>query len=841
MGRTVSGNSRQAYLVNAVMESVLADARQALRLMRKSPMFTAIAVAALALGIGANTGIFSVIDKVMLQPLPYPEPDRIMRVARKFPQGEGDSVSIPKYMVWRKNNVFSAMALYDFSGPGMNITDGDRPQQVKGVHVSADYFKVFGIGPMIGRTFTSSEDAPNGPKAVIISDKLWKSHFAGDPNILHRTLALNGEIYPIIGVMPAHFSPDPPADIWIAMQADPNSANQGHYLFAAGRLKPGVTVAEARAEMKLRGEAFRRLYPKWMDKTESVIVTPMRDAMIRNVKTALYVLLGSVVLVLLIACANVANLLLARAASRQRELAIRAAVGASRWRVIRQLLTESIILSGLGGLVGFLLGLWGVRTLLLLVPGNIPRLTDSDHPQALLSLLDWRIVVFTIGVSFLTGIVFGLFPALHISNPDVASTLKEASGRSATGRGQNRLRKVLVGAEMALALVLLVSAALLIRTFVGLSNVNPGIDAHHVLTLQTSLTGGNYSTTEKEDNLIVQANRRIESLPGVEASAAAIVLPTDSELDIPFNIEGKPPKTGQLYNGDEQWRFISPHYFAVFKIPLMRGRLFNEHDATNSAKVVIINQAMARKYWPNEDALGKVIMIGAGLGPQFNDPPRQIVGIVGDVRETGLADKDVGVMYIPQSQVSEGLTTLANSVIPLSWCIRSRMDPNALRTAVQKQIQAVDPLISIAKVRPMEQVIAEGVSRQNFNMMLLSIFAAIALVLAAIGIYGLMSYAVEQQTQELGIRMALGAGRQDVIKLIVKQGMTPAGIGVAVGLAAAFGITRVLGSLLYGVKASDPETFVFVAIILSAVALLATYIPAQRAVKVDPVIALRQE
>lgn len=823
------------------MESLAADVRQALRLMRKSPAFTAIAVAALALGIGANTGIFSVIDKVMLQPLPYPEPNRIMRIGRKFPQGEGYSVSIPKYMVWRQNNVFSTMALYDFSGPGMNITDGDRPQQVKGVHVSADYFKVFGIGPAIGRTFTASEDAPNGPKAAIISDKLWKSHFGADPDILKRTVSLNGEPYSIVGVMPAKYSPDPPADVWIAMQADPNSTNQGHYLSLAGRLKPGVTLEEARAEMKLRGEAFRRLYPKWIDKTESVAVTSMRDAMVRDVKTALYVLFGAVVLVLLIACTNVANLLLARAATRQRELAIRAAVGASRWRVVRQLLTESVILSAFGGLAGFLLGAWGVRTLLLLVPGNIPRLTDSDHEQALLSLLDWRIVLFTIGISFLTGILFGLFPALQISNPDVASTLKEASGRTGTGRGQNRIRKVLVGAEMALALVLLISAALLIRTFVGLSHVDPGIDPHNVLTLQTSLAGGNYSTTEKEDNLITQVNRRIESLPGVQASAAVLVLPTDSEIDIPFNIAGKPPKSGQLYNGDEQWRFVSPHYFAVFRIPLLRGRVFNEHDVTNSAKVVIINRTMANKYWPKEDALGQVITIGAGLGPQFNDAPRQIVGIVGDVHETGLTDKDVGVMYVPQSQVSEGLTTLGNSIIPLSWCIRAQMDPNSLRTAVQQPIQAVDPLLSIAKVRPMEQVLAEGVSRQNFNMLLLSIFAGIALVLAAIGIYGLMSYAVEQQTQELGIRMALGAGRPQVIKLIIRQGMTPACIGVAAGLAIAFAATRVLGSLLYGVKASDPLTFILVAVVLSAVALFGTYIPARRAVNIDPVIALRQE
>jgi putative ABC transport system permease protein len=823
------------------MESVLGDARQALRMMRKAPTFTAVAIAALALGIGANTAIFSVVDKVMLEPLPYPEPDRIMKIGRKFPEGNGYSSSIPKYMVWRQNNVFSSMAIYDFSGPGMNLTDGDRPQQIKGVHISADYFKVFGTGPAIGRTFTAIEDAPNGPKAALISDKLWKTHFGSDPNILNRRLLLNGEPYPIVGVMPSNFSPDPPADAWISLQADPNSTNQGHYLNVAGRLKPGVTVEQARAEMKLRGEEFRRLYPKWIDKKESVAVTPMAEAMVRDVRTALYVLLGAVAFVLLIACANVANLLLARAAVRQRELAIRAAVGASRWRVVRQLLTESVMLSGLGGLAGFVLGAWGVRSLILLVPGNIPRLTDSDHPQALLSMLDWRIIVFTIVLSFLTGIIFGVFPALHISNPDVASTLKESSGRSGTGRRQNRVRKILVGAEMALALVLLASAALLIRTFVGLSTANPGIDPHHVLTLRTSLAGGNYATTEKVDNLVVQMTRRLESLPGVEAAAVAIVLPTDSEIDLPFDIAGKPPKAGERFNGDEQWRSVSPHYFAVFKIPLLRGRVFTERDETNSARIVIINQAMAKKYWPKEDPIGQVITIGKGLGPQFNDAPRQIVGIVADVRETGVADTNVGVMYIPQSQVPEGLTQLANSVLPLSWCIRSSMDPGTLRTAIERQFASFDPMLSIAKVRPMEQVMAEGVSRQNFNMLLLSIFAGIALILAAIGIYGLMSYAVAQQTQELGIRMALGADRHHVMQLIVKQGMTPALVGVLAGLAVAFGVTRVLGSLLYGVKASDPLTFGTVSIVLAAVALVATYIPARRAVRVDPVIALREE
>jgi putative ABC transport system permease protein len=537
----------------------------------------------------------------------------------------------------------------------------------------------------------------------------------------------------------------------------------------------------------------------------------------------------------------VANLLLARAASRQKELAIRAAMGATRWRVVRQLLTESVLLSGLGGIAGLLLGAWGVRTLLVLVPGNLPRLTDSGTAHSVLSLLDWRVATFTVAVSLFTGILFGLFPALHISKPDVASTLKEASGRSSTGRRQNRVRALLVAGEMALALVLLACATLLIRTFVGLQTVDAGINPHHVLTMQTSLAGAEFSSTAKVDNFTTQVLRRIEGLPGVQAAATAIVLPTDSEIDLPFNIAGKPPKAGQDFNGDEQWRSVSPHYFSVFKIPLLRGRLLDERDTNNSARVLIINQAMAKKYWPKEDALGQVITIGKGLGPQFNDPPRQIVGIVGDVRETGLADRDVGVMYIPASQVPEGLTQLANNVLPLSWCIRSAMDPMSLRTAVEHQIQAVNGQMPVAKVRTMDQVIAEGVSRQHFNMLLLSIFAAIALVLAAIGIYGLMSYSVEQQTQELGIRMALGAGKEQVLKLIVGQGMLPVGIGVAVGLGIAFGVTRLLSSLLYGVKPSDPLTFGGVAVVLTVVALFAIYIPARRAMKVDPVVALRNE
>ena len=825
------------------MELLLADIRQAFRLLIKNPGFTIVAVAALALGIGANTGIFSVVNKVLLEPLPYPHPEQIVELGRQYPNGVGNSNSIPKFMTWRNNQtVFSAMALYDEQGPGLNLSGGERPEQVKGVHVSAGFFKVFGVWPMRGRGFSNAEDLPGGPKAAVISEHLWETHFGRDPNILNRTITLNGEPYPVIGIMPRSFVASPPADVWLSLQADPNSTNQGHYLAAAARLKDGVTIEEARAQMHLAGEVFRRTNPKWMDKRETVSVRSMLDAQVHDVKLALFILLGAVAVVLLIACANVANLLLARAAARQRELSIRAALGASRGRVIRQLLTESVILSGIGGVLGFFLGAIGVRALLLLEPGDIPRLGDPTKLQSVFSMVDWRMAFFTLLLSLVTGIVFGLVPALQISKPDIASTLKDAAGRSSTGaRRHGFMRKLLVACEMGLAVVLVASAMLLIRSFVGLSTVNSGIDPHHVLTLQTSLAGDRYATTQKVDAFTTQALRRIDALPGVQAAATAIALPMTIGIDLPFTIAGKPPKAGQQYNGDEQWRSVSPHYFAVFKIPLQSGRMFNERDTFNSARIVLINRTMANKYWKNENPIGQVVTIGKGLGPTFEEPPREIVGIVGDVRETGAADGDVGVMYIPASQQTDGLTTLANSALPLSWCIRSDLDAKTLSVAVLKEIQSVDGQMSISKVRTMEQVMSDKTAQQNFNMLLLSIFAAVALVLAAIGIYGLMSYSVEQQTAELGVRMALGAAKADLFRLVVKQGMTPALIGVVCGMGISLLVTKVLKNLLFGVQTYDPLSFIAVAVILSAVALVSIYIPARRAMGLDPLIALRQE
>lgn len=510
--------------------------------------------------------------------------------------------------------------------------------------------------------------------------------------------------------------------------------------------------------------------------------------------------------------------------------------------MVRQLLTESLILAGIGAAAGFGLGAWGVRALLVLVPGNIPRLTDANGVTASVALVDWRVLAFTIGVALATGILFGLFPALRASTPDVAGTLKEASGRSGTGLRQNRARAALVVSEIALALVLLVGAALLIRTSMGLKSVKTGFDAHNLLTLQTSLAGGSYASTAKVDNLTRQVIRQLEALPGVDFAATTIMLPPQGGVDLPFNIAGRVPPKGELYDGEEQWRSVSAHYFKAFRIPLLRGREFQETDTGNSSRVVIINDAMAKKYWPKEDPIGQVMTIGKGLGPQFEEPSRVVVGVVGNARETGLGDKETpGVMYIPASQVAEGLTALANNVLPLCWLVRTAVDPLTMRATVEHQIRSVDPQIPIARERSMEQVLSESVARQDFNMLLLSIFAGIALLLASIGIYGLMSYTVEQRTQEIGIRMALGGERGRMLQMLVVQGMKLTVIGVVVGLGIAYGVTRALASLLFGVESSDPLTFAAVAIILTMVSLLAIYIPSRRAMAVEPLEALRYE
>jgi len=823
------------------MARLSADLRYAVRAVFKNPRFSLVAVAALALGIGANAAIFSVVNTVLLQPLPYPEADRLVRLCREFQGPPQCAESIPKYVAWSRAQAFDAIAAYDFAGPGLNLSGGDRPEQIKGIHVSEGYFRVFGAVTEAGRTFTPQEDSPGGPRVAVITHKLWTSRFAGDQQMVGRVISLNGDGHTVIGILPARFRSEPPADLFIPLQADPNSTNQGHYLSVAAHLKPGATLESARAELRVLGAQFRQANPKWMNDDEQAGVFRMLDIAVGNVRPALMILLGAVGLVLLIACANVANLLLARAAGRQREVAIRAAIGASRAQIVRQLLLESLLLAVAGAVAGVIAGVWGARGLLALSPGDLPRAEDLAQASFWTTMLDWRVIAFTLGVSLVTAILFGLAPALQLSRTELGQTLKEAGGRGATNRRAARTRNALVVVETALAVMLLVGATLLIRTFVALREVKPGFDVANVLTLQTSLAGSKYTTTRSVDTLTRTVVQRLDALPGVEASAMAITLPTEGGVDLPFAIEGRALTGTDQYHGDEQWRSITPGYFRVLGIPVLRGRAFEDRDAPGTAPVVIVNSAFAKKYFPGADAVGQRMIFAKGLGSEFDDPMREIVGIVGDSRDSGLDSEPPPMAFVPVAQVPDGLTRLANGALPPRWIIRTAAPLASLTAVVQKEFLAVDAQLPVAQVRSMADLISTSIARQSFNMLLLTIFGAIALLLAAVGVYGIMSYAVEQGTHDISVRLALGADRRDILSLVVGQGMTLAGTGLLVGAIGAFGASRLLVKMLYGVKASHPQTYGIVIAVLGSIALLACYLPARRAMRVDPVNALKQD
>jgi predicted permease len=816
------------------MSDFLSDLRYAFRMLVANPAFTITAIAALALGIGANTAIFTVVNTVLLKPLSYPDPDRIVQLMNITPDGNWPGASPTKFNNWRaQTSVLQDVAAYDFGGPGFNLT-GAVPEQVHGLHVSEAYFRLFGAPVILGRTFTPQEDSPNGGHVVVISYGLWQRKFGGNPKIVGTALSLGNEPYTILGVIGQQFPADPPADIWLPFQIDPNSTNQGHYFMAAARLKPGVSLAQANAQLKLAYGEFKR---RWTlaDPKSSFGVQPLRDSIVADARSSLFVLLGAVGFVLLIACANVANLLLVRATGRKREFAIRAAMGAGRVRIIRQLLTESIVLSVTGGVLGLILGYAGVRALLAVSPANLPRVGENGAAVS----LDWRILLFTLGVSLVTGILFGLFPAIGASRPDLNTTLKESSNRSGTGFRQTIGRSLLVISEVSLALVLLIGAALLIRTFIALRHVDPGFDAHNVLTMEMSLTGDRFQKTAAVAQLSLEGRQRVNAIPGVEASASTCCLPLEGGFGLPFDIVGRPhgkdPNTGGA-----GWTNTSPGYFTVFRLPL-RGRDFTDRDTAAAPGVVIINETMAKKYWPKQDPIGQQIIIGHNVGPQFEEPARQIIGVSGDIRDGGLNRDPQPVMIVPQAQVKDDITALNAGIGPVVWIVRTHGDPHQSISAVSEQLRQASGGFPVARVRPMTEVVANSTAREDFNMLLLTIFGASALVLAAIGIYGLMAYTVQQRTQEMGIRMALGADRARIRSLVVWHGMRLALVGVVIGIAAAFGLTRFIASFLFGVKTWDPMVFVTVPVLLSAVALLAVWMPATRASRLDPQKALRIE
>jgi predicted permease len=824
------------------MESFFKDLRHSLRMFLQSPAFTLAAVAAMTLGIGANTAIFSVVNAVLLKPVGVPDPDRVVVFINTSPRGPGGPAASPaKFMHYRQQTGI-VQDVSAFNTGVMNYTAGSFPEQLKSGRVSAEFFKLVGAPFALGRGFTEDEDGPEGPKVAVISRTLWETRFSADPNIVGKSISLGGEPYTIVGVLNTfdfrEYGPTP--QVWTLFQFDPNTADQGHYFRAMARLKPGISVQQAYTRMQASANDYRAKFPKAIGPNDGFGVLTVRDALVRgDVRSSLYVYLGAVGFVLLIACANVANLLLVRATGRRREIAIRTAIGGSRARIIRQLLTESVVLSFAGGVLGLFLGWAGIRALLSINTAGLPRVgADGDMVS-----LDWRVVAFTIGMSLATGVLFGLIPALQSSKSDLTSTLKESAGRSGTGFKQNKIRSILVVVEVALALVLLVGSALLIRTAMALSTVDPGFDTHNVLTMRMSLKGAKFDRSDAVEQLVHNGVDRLKAIPGVVDASATCCVPLQGGYGLPFRILGRPLASDSQgpFHGGAGWSTVSPGYFEVFNIPVKRGRTFNDRDTAASTKVVIINEAMAKQYWPKQDPLSDKLLIGKGGMREFEaETDRQIIGVVADTKAGGLDSDPQPQMWIPQAQEPDLANALNVGLTPIAWVVRTKVPPRSLSTQIQETLRQSTGL-PVTDVEAMDSIVSTSVSRQRFNMWVMSVLAGCALLLAAIGIYGLMAYSVEQRTQEIGIRMALGAQAAQVRQMVVGQGMALAIVGVVIGLGAAFGLSRLISSFLFGVKARDPLAFSAMPLVLALVALVAVWLPARRASKVDPIIALRVE
>ena len=820
------------------VEDLWRDLRFALRGLGKTPGFTIIAILVIAVGIGVNTAVFSVINTVLLKPLTYPDPQSLVELRNISVQGSFPGANIPKFNIWRQQkSIFQQVAAYDFGGAGLNITGGDHPQQVQGMHVSADYFAMLGAPVIMGRTFTTAEDSPHGSRVTVLSYALWKSRFGANPNTVGSTMQLDGQPYLIVGVIGRSFVTDTPADLWVPFQFDLTSQDMAHFFTVAARLRPGVTVPQANAQLRLAADEYRRTYGKnSLPPDGGFGIVSLQESMIGDTRFPLLVLLGAVGFVLLIACANVANLLLARASVRKREFATRAALGADRGQIIRQLLTESLTLSLSGGLLGLIFGFLGVRFLLAINPGNIPRIGEDASAVT----LDVHILLFTLGISLLTGILFGLAPAISASRPDLAMMLNENGSRSGIGFRSGRLRSALVVSEMALTLVLVIGAALLIRTFLKLQAVDPGFETHNVISMAMSFSGDRFQTTAPVTQVIRDGTDRVLAVPGVIDVGVTNGLPMAGGFGMIFDVVGR-PKGNSPFTGDAGFYSISSRYFSAFKIPLLHGRSFTEQDDAAAPGVVMINEAMARHYWPKGDPLHDRIQIAPGAGPAFAEGPRQVVGIVGDAHDGGPSRDPYPIMYIPLAQMPDLETALNSRVTPLWWIIRTQPDPRPLVTPITTALRDASNGLPVAHIRTMDEIEARNTARQRFNMLLLTVFGGAGLLMAAIGIYGVMSYSVQQRTQELGIRMALGAQASNLRNMVIRQGMALVLIGVVIGIGGALWLTRFLAGFLFGVKTLDPIAFLAMPLLLSAIALLAVWLPAKRATRVDPMTALRVE
>lgn len=808
------------------------DLRYAFRQLRKSPGFTASAILTLALGIGANTAVFSVVNAVLLRPLSYPNPDRIVQF---FLTSSGEAIagaSIQDLRFWldRADSV-QDIAAYDFDQSEMGLTSGVS-EQVHGIHVTSNYFRLFGAPMLLGGTFDRTEDLPNGPNLVVLSYGLWKSRFASDRGIVGKPVSIDKESYTVIGVTAESFHSEPGTQLWIPFQFDLNSTDQFHSFAVAARLKPKMTLAQANAQLDAVSQSARRT-SDLPDPDFRFQLRRLRDAMVGDIRPSLLVMQGAVGFVLLIACVDLANLLLVRMTVRGREFAIRAAIGAGSGRILRQLIVESLLLSFLGCTVGCAVAILGINALLKIAPSNIPRISAISATVG----LNWPVIAFAVVLSIVTAFIFAILPAVKISRPKLTETLRESCNRQGLGVRTKRLHSLTIISEMALSLVLLIGAALLIRTFILLNGVDPGFDSHHVLMMTMPMRGGRSLSGLRLSTMVRDARQQLAAIPGVEASAASFNPPFASRMGLPFSsVSG-----ASAISGDGLWLAASPGYFRVLKIPILRGRDFDARDESGAPSVVMINQTMAKRFWPHQDALGQQIVIGKDLGPKFGDKPRTIIGIFGDTHDNDLAQATEPTMVIPDAQEPEGIIELMSKFGPIWWMVRTHIEPHQLIAPVSEVLRMVSGDRPVGNIRTLDDMLARSISGRKFNMLLLSIFAFTALMLSAIGVYGVIAYSVAQRTHEIGVRMALGAERVQVLWLVMRKNLLIAVIGVAVGLALALACSRLLASMLYQLSPFDPLSFALSVCSIALVGTLAAFIPAHRASKVDPMLALRYE
>jgi putative ABC transport system permease protein len=826
------------------VETLWQDVKYGIRMLRQKPAFTLVAVLTLALGIGANTAIFSVVNAILLRPLPFANSDRLVKVwSTNISRGlDQYGTAPPDFREWSENTQALDQMAAHYSGE-FNLLTGEEPEQIRGMFISPSMFPMLGVDPAMGRNFTSEEEQFGRHRVVLLSDSLWQRRFNADPNLLGQAITLDGQQYVVVGIM----SPDfrffnfRGIELWtpMAFEADsPWNTRGNRFLDVVARLKPGVTVAQAQADMELIASRLEQEYKQ--NAGVGAKVVPLQQEIVGRFKLALQVLLAAVGFVLLITCANVANLLLARAAGRRREIAIRISLGAGRSRIIGMLLTESLLLGLLGGIIGVALAVWWVDPLIALGPAELRNAGIIN--------VDGRVLIFTLGITLLTSTVFGIAPALQLSKPDFNETLKEGTKGSTGGVRGRRIRSILMVAEVALALVLLIGAGLMIKSFLRLQKVNPGFNPENALTMVISLPASKYPATEphKISGFYQQALNEIEQIPRVQSAGASSSIPLigDGRIRKRFSIEGKKPPISLKEVPMVMYRQISPNFLRALGVPILKGQPFTERDNQDAPSVAIINETLANRFFPNEDPIGKKIWMGPPedllppgvLPPNFQFPRLTVIGVAGDLRQEGLHKPVDPEVYVPHSQGARRETVGTMFVV-----VRTNSDPLKLASAVQSRILAIDKDQPIANVVTMEKLLADSLSQPRFNMLLLGIFAAMALVMAVAGIYGVISYSVSQRTHEIGIRMALGAQRSDVLRMVLGHGMALTMLGVGIGLALALAASRFLQKLLFEVQPTDPMTYAGVAALLAAVALVACYIPARRATKVDPMVALRYE